>query len=410
MRYELFIGRRYLKSKRKQAFISLITLISVGGVALGVAALIVVTSVMTGFTHQLTDKILGVYSHLVVLKEGEPFVDYIEVAEDLSKVPGVVASTPFIQTQVMLAGAGGDMTGAVLRGVDVKTAPSVISVKKDMVKGSFDDLVRPEDQTPGVILGTELAKKLGVAVGDTLIMLSPTGGEVSPFGMTPKMKRFAVVGIFDSGMFEYNGTFAYISLPTAQDFLDIPGAVTGIEVRLADVYKAKETGKLIRATLSFSYYVLDWMDMNRNLFAALALQKATLFVILTLIIFVAAFNIASTLIMVVMEKNRDIAILSAMGATKGGIMRIFMFEGFVVGAFGTAIGLILGLGACRLLERYHFIDLDPKIYYFTTLPVQVVASDVAVIIAASLAICLASAVYPAWRASRMDPLDAIRYE
>jgi lipoprotein-releasing system permease protein len=410
MRYELFIGARYLKSKRKQAFISLITLISVGGVALGVAALIVVTSVMTGFTQQLTDKILGVYSHLVVLKEGEPFAEYPEVGREIDRIPGVVASTPFIQTQVMLAGAGGEMTGAVLRGVDVAGAPAVISVKKDMVAGSFDDLETTGDQAPGVVLGTELAQKLGVGVGDDLIMLSPTGGEVTPFGMTPKIKRFAVVGLFDSGMFEYNSTFAYISLPAAQGFLDVPGAVTGIEVRLADVYKAKETGKLIRATLSFSYYVLDWMDMNRNLFAALALQKATLFVILTLIIFVAAFNIASTLIMVVMEKNKDIAILSAMGATRGGIMRIFMFEGFVVGAFGTMLGLALGLGTCRLLERYHFIDLDPKIYYFTTLPVQIVTSDVAVIIAASLVICLASTVYPAWRASRMDPLDAIRYE
>ncbi len=249
-----------------------------------------------------------------------------------------------------------------------------------------------------------------MAVGDDVIMLSPMGGEASPLGMTPRMKTFAVVGIFDSGMFEYNGTFAYISLPAAQSFLEVPGAVTGIEVRLADVYKAKEVGDILRAKLSFSYAVLDWMQMNRNLFAALALQKATLFVILMLIIFVAAFNIASTLIMVVMEKNRDIAILSAMGATRGGIMRIFMFEGFVVGAFGTMIGLVAGLVGCRLLEQYHFIDLDPKIYYFTTLPVQIVASDVAVIIAASLAICLASALYPAWRASRMDPLDAIRYE
>jgi lipoprotein-releasing system permease protein len=410
MRYELFIGSRYLKSKRKQAFISLITLISVGGVALGVAALIVVTSVMTGFTKQLTDKILGVYSHLVVLKEGDPFIEYPEVMDQMGRIPGVVASTPFIQTQVMLSGAGGEMTGAVLRGVDVATAPAVISIKHDMVKGSFDDLQRPEDQAPGVILGTELAKKLDVAVGDELIMLSPMGGDVSPLGMTPKMKHFTVVGIFDSGMFEYNGTFAYISLGAAQSFLEVPGAVTGIEVRLADVYKAKDIGRLIRATLSFSYYVLDWMDMNRNLFAALALQKATLFLILTLIIFVAAFNIASTLIMVVMEKNKDIAILTAMGATRGGIMRIFLFEGFVVGAFGTMIGLGLGLLMCRLLEHYQFIDLDPKIYYFTTLPVQVVASDVAVIIGASLAICLASAVYPAWRASRMDPLDAIRYE
>jgi lipoprotein-releasing system permease protein len=241
-------------------------------------------------------------------------------------------------------------------------------------------------------------------------MLSPAGGEVSPLGMTPKLKRFAVAGIFDSGMYEYNGTFAYISLPTAQEFLESPGAVTGVEVRLADVYKAKQIGDLIRARLSFSYAVLDWMDMNRNLFAALALQKATLFVILTLIIFVAAFNIASTLIMVVMEKNKDVAILSAMGATRGGIMRIFMFDGFIVGAFGTLLGLLIGLGTCRLLELYHFIDLDPKIYYFTTLPVQIVTSDIAVITAASLLICLASTIYPAWRASRMDVLDAIRYE
>jgi lipoprotein-releasing system permease protein len=410
MRYEFFIGRRYLKSKRKQAFISLITLISVGGVALGVAALIVVTSVMTGFTRQLTDKILGVYSHLVILKEGEPFSDYPEVIDEIKKVPGIVAVTPFIQTQVMLTTAGGDMTGAVLRGVDLASAPAVISVKRDMVKGSFDDLEKTRDGAPGVILGTELAKKLGVTVGDEAIMLSPAGGEVSPLGMTPKLKKFAVVGIFDSGMYEYNGTFAYISLPTAQDFLESPGAVTGVEVRLADVYNAKQIGDLIRARLSFSYAVLDWMDMNRNLFAALALQKATLFVILTLIIFVAAFNIASTLIMVVMEKNKDIAILSAMGATRGGIMRIFMFDGFIVGAFGTILGLVIGLGTCRLLELYHFIDLDPKIYYFTTLPVQIVTSDIAVITAASLLICLASTVYPAWRASRMDALDAIRYE
>jgi lipoprotein-releasing system permease protein len=410
MRYELFVGRRYLKSKRKQAFISLITLISVGGVALGVAALIVVTSVMTGFTNQLTDKILGVYSHMVVLKEGEPFVEYPEVSDVIKKVPGVVAATPFIQTQVMLTTTGGDMTGAVLRGVDIRTAPDVISIKRDLVEGRFEDLERPQDLPPGVILGTELAKKLGVTVGDNVIMLSPMGGDVSPLGMTPKMKNFAVVGIFDSGMFEYNGTFAYISLGAAQSFLEVPGAVTGIEVRLSDVNRAKDIGNLIRANLSFSFTVWDWRQMNRNLYAALALQKATLFVILTLIIFVAAFNIASTLIMVVMEKNRDIAILSAMGATRGGIMRIFMYEGFVVGAFGTVIGLIVGLGACRLLERYHFIDLDPKIYYFTNLPVQIVATDIALIIAASFAICLASALYPAWRASRMDPLDAIRYE
>ena len=410
MRYELFIGTRYLKSKRKQVLISLFTFISIGSVALGVAVLVVVTSVMTGFTQQITEKILGAYSHIVILKEGMPFDDYPRVIQEIGDVPGVVASTPFVQTQVMLSGEDGAVSGAVLRGVDATTAPGVISLKKNLIVGKLDELDAGGDLPPGIILGTELAKTLGVAPGDFLTMLSPAVGQMTPFGMVPKMRRFRVVGLFDAGMFEYNSSFAYISIGAAQDFLELGDSVTGIEVRLDDIYRAKEIGRLIRAKISFPFFVIDWMDMNRNLFAMLSLQKVTLFIILTMIVFVAAFNIASTLIMLVMEKKKDIAILRAMGATRAGIMRIFVIEGMTIGVVGTCIGLFSGWGLCTLLERYRFIELDPKIYYFTTLPVQVVASDVLVVSLASLFICLVCTFYPAWQASRMDPVEALRYE
>ncbi len=410
MRYEFFISRRYLKSKRKQAFISIITIISIGSVALGVAALIVVNSVMTGFTEQLTGKILGAYAHLVVLKEASVFNDYRSVMDQIKDIPGIVASTPFIQTQVMLSSSNGKIEGSVLRGIDVATAPSVISLKRDLVSGNLNDLTTKEGGQPGIILGTELAKALGVAKGDSVILLSPVGGQMTPLGMTPKMRQFRVVGLFDAGMFEYNSTFAYISLPAAQDFLEFGDTITGVEVRLADVYQARSIGRLISAKLSFPFYAIDWMEMNRNLFATLSLQKVTLFIILTMIVCVAAFNIAATLIMLVMEKKKDIAILRTMGATKGAIMRIFVWEGMTIGVIGTALGLLSGWAMCLLLARYRFIDLDPKIYYFTTLPVKVAASDVLIISIASLFICLVCTLYPAWHASRMDPVEAIRYE
>jgi lipoprotein-releasing system permease protein len=241
-------------------------------------------------------------------------------------------------------------------------------------------------------------------------MLSPTGGEITPLGMTPKMKRFVVVGIFEAGMYDYDSAFAYISIPSAQAFLDMGDAVTGIEVKLKDIYKAKEVGKTIQAELSMPFYTMDWMDMNKNLFAALALEKVAMFIILVMIVFVAAFNIASALIMLVMEKSRDIAILKAMGATKRSIMRIFILEGTIIGAFGTAIGAAFGWGMCLVLGRYQFIKLNPDVYYISTLPVKMVASDIVIIVVCSLLLCLLATIYPSWQASRMDPVEALRYE
>jgi lipoprotein-releasing system permease protein len=410
LRYEFFIGSRYLRSKRKQTFISVISLISVGSVALGVAALLVVTSVMTGFTKEMTEKIVGTHANLVILKEGAAFDDYRKVSDEIKDVPGVVASTPFIQTQVMLSGSEGAISGAVLRGIDQKTAPAVIALTKTLVAGGLDQLDAQGDLPPGIILGTELAKTLGVAAGDTVIMLSPVGGEITPFGMMPKMRRFRVAGLFDAGMYEYNSSFAYISLPAAQNFLEMGDSVSGIEVRLDDIYRAREVSRLITAKLSLPFFAVNWMDMNRNLFAMLALQKVTLFIILTLIVCVAAFNIAATLIMLVMEKKKDIAILRTMGVTRGGIMRIFVMEGMTIGVVGVIVGLLAGWGMCWLLSHYRIVELDPKIYYFTTFPVDVSAADVLIVSAASLVICLVCTLYPAWQASRMDPVEAIRYE
>jgi lipoprotein-releasing system permease protein len=411
--YELFISRRYLKAKRKQSFISLITIISIGGVALGVAALIIVISVMTGFKEDLQDKILGAHSHLVVLEEGTYVREYREVIERVQKIKGVVAATPFIQTQVMLSSDDGGISGAILRGIDPQTAPGVISIKKDLKIGSLDELSTGRDGVPGIILGKELAKLLRVTYGDPLVMLSPTGGEITPFGMTPKMRRFVVVGIFEAGMYDYDSSFAYVSIASAQRFLDMPDAVTGVEVRLADIYKARDVGKIITAQLSElspSFYTLSWMDMNKNLFAALKLEKVAMFIILVLIVFVAAFNIASTLIMLVMEKSRDVAILKAMGATKWSIMKIFVLEGTIIGAFGTAIGSAFGWGACLVLKEYQFIKLDPNIYYISALPVKMVPTDIFTIVIASLFLCLLATIYPSWQASRMDPVEALRYE
>ena len=407
--YEIFISRRYLRAKRKQSFISLITVISVGGVAIGVAALIIVISVMTGFRDDLQGKILGAHAHLVV-QTGKPyFTNYTSVMKKIADTKGVVALTPYIESQVMLSTESG-ISGAILHGIDPETAPGVISIQKDLKIGDLNELTTGRDGVPGIVLGRELAKILRVTYGDPVIMLSPTGGDITPFGVTPKMKRFVVVGIFEAGMFEYDSSFAYVSMASAQDFLDLPDVASGIEIKVTDIYRAHAVGDEIVAKLGERFHATDWMEMNKNLFAALALEKVAMFVILVMIVFVAAFNIASTLIMLVMEKAKDIAILKAMGATKAGILKIFIFEGTIIGAFGTAIGAVFGWGMCILLKNYHFIRLDPNVFYISALPVKIVPSDITVIIVSSLVLCVLATIYPSWQASRMDPAQAMRYE
>jgi len=416
MPFELFIGLRYLKAKRKSTFISLITLISVAGVALGVMALIVVLAVMTGFEEDLKDKILGTNAHIVVLKSDGPIVGYQQVMNRLEALPGVVAATPFIYNQVMLS-SGKNVSGVVLRGIDVDSDAKVTSLHKAITQGNLKCLQDPTAKTPSVVIGKELAKTLGLYVGDTVDVISPMGN-ITPLGMLPKMRRFSVGGIFNTGMFEYDSTLAYVSLDEAQQFMGIGDVATGIQLSVKDVYKTGELVKVINQELGTPYYARDWMQMNKNILFALKTEKSVMFIILTLIVLVAAFGIASTLFMVVMEKTRDIAILKSMGATSRSIMRIFIFEGVIIGVLGTAIGVLSGLlVACNLgpivdvVQRVTGFELFSRdVYYLDHFPSRVVGSDVLLISITAVVISFAATLYPSWAASRMAPAEALRYE
>jgi lipoprotein-releasing system permease protein len=408
IRFEYFIGRRYLRARQRQAFISLITFLSIAGVAVGVMALIVVIAVMAGFESDLKTRILGVESHIVVMKHGERFENYLSVIPVVEGIRGVQAVTPFVMTQAMIRSAAG-MSGAVIRGVSPDTVGRVLNnIGAEELARLEASATRDGSGPPGIILGKELARSLGVSAGDTIHLISPRG-TITPAGLMPSLKRFVVVGSFESGMHEYDGSLAYVHLREAQILTGLEGSITGLEVRIQDIYQAAELSKTISRTLGFPYWSKDWMQMNRNLFSALKLEKTVMFIILALIILVAAFNIASSLIMMVMEKTRDIAILKTMGATDNSIRKIFVFKGLAIGAMGTAIGVALGITLCKLLERYQFIELPGDVYYISKLPVLLKTMDIVTIAISSLVICFLSTLYPARQASRLNPVDAIRY-
>ncbi|OGP95680.1 MAG: ABC transporter permease [Deltaproteobacteria bacterium RBG_16_47_11] len=416
MKYEWFIGLRYLKAKRKQTFISIITIISIVGVAVGVMTLIVVLAVMSGFEKTLKEKILGTQAHLVVLKANQQGMDhYEEILKQVQDVKGVVSAAPFIFNQVMLSSES-SVSGVVIKGIDPDRVGEVTELAHNMRAGRLQDL-KGESDSPGIILGAELAKHLGVTLNDAIQVVSPLG-TMTPMGMMPKMKRFRAIGIFYSGMYEYDNTMAYISLESAQKFFGMGARVTGIEIKSNDIYKVKEIGKEIRQKLGFPFWTKDWMEMNRNLFSALKLEKIAMFIILVLIVLVAALNIISTLIMVVMEKNKDIAILKSMGTPSKGILRIFIIEGGIIGVVGTALGTILGLGIALNLDkivgflenRFGFKIFSPDIYYIEKFPSQVNPMDVGLIIMTAILISLLATLYPSWRASKLDPAEALRYE
>lgn len=413
MNFEFFVSLRYLLAKRRQTFISLITFISIAGVAVGVTALIVVLGVMNGFQRDLRDRILGITSHIVVGRFDATIADYPKVIDEIKQEPGVTGASPYVYTQVMLS-SGRGVSGALLRGIDPGTAGEVVNIQKDMIRGNLTDLEGPsdvsaEESSPGIILGVELANSLGIHQRDWVTVISPTG-RLTPIGQTPKSRLFQVVGIFQSGMFEYDNTLAYISLKAAQQFLGIGDVVSGVEVRVTDIYAAQTIAKRLRARLGPSIWVRDWMQMNRNLFSALKLEKVVMFIILTLIVLVAAFNIVSSLIMLVMEKTRDIAILKAMGATTASIHKIFVLQGIMIGVSGTILGLIGGFGLCAVLKKYRFIELPRDVYYISTLPVHLEGFDVAVIAFSAIAISLIATLYPSRQAAKLEPAEALRYE
>lgn len=422
--YELFISLRYLRAKRKQVFLSIITFISIGGIFLGVAALIIVLAVMNGFEKDLRDKILGINSHVILMEHLGPMKNHRQVSAVLQTIPGVVASTPFIYTQAMVR-HGRSVSGVILRGLDTESAFRVISLGK-MASGRIENLEvatkikkpdRDGEALPGIVVGKELAKHLGAFLNDKITVVSPFG-ETSPVGMVPRMKRFSVVGIFESGFYEYDSTLAYITLRDAQQFLNMDDLVTGIEIKVDDLYRADVIAKNIEQKLGFPYWARHWMEMNKNLFSALKLEKRVMFIILSLIVLVAAFNIITTLIMVVMEKNKDIAILKSMGATGKSIMRIFMYQGLIIGVIGTASGCMTGLAVAfhladisRFVEKLLGIKILPgDVYYLTELPSRVNPWDVLTIVIGTMLISFVSTLYPAWRAARLDPAEVLRYE
>jgi len=418
MKYEWFIGLRYLKAKRKQTFISIITVISIAGVMVGVMALIVVLAVMSGFENTLKEKILGTQAHLNLLKASQEGMDqYQEVTKRVEETKGVVSAAPFIISQVMLSSES-NVFGVVLKGIDPERVGRVTELAHNLKAGRLEDLKGgKEGDLPGIILGVELAKHLSVSLNDSIQVISPLG-TVTPMGMMPKMKRFRVKGIFYSGMYEFDNTMAYVSLESAQKFFSMGDRVTGIEIKTNDIYKVKEIGQEIRRKMGFPFWTKDWMEMNRNLFSALRLEKIAMFIILVLIVLVAAFNIISTLIMVVMEKHKDIAILKSMGASSSSILKIFTIEGGVIGVVGTILGTILGLAAAFNLEKitdfvehlFGFKILSSDVYYIDKLPSQVNPLDVFLIVLTAVLISLLATLYPAWRASKLDPAEALRYE
>jgi len=411
MSFEYFIGGRYLRARQKQAFINLITILSIAGVTVGVMALIVVIAVMTGFEADLKSRILGGQSHVVVMRYSGPFTKYHQVMQDVEQIDGVEAATPFIYTQGMLRSKSG-LSGAVIRGIDPESAGRVMTTLKDVSLPSFSGLSGQQANQaviPGIVLGKELARNLGVIKGKIIYLISPRG-MLSPIGHVPAMKQFKVTGFFESGMYDFDSSFAYIHLNDAQKLLRMGDAVSGVEVRVADIYKAREIAGAIIDQIRYPYYARDWIQMNKNLFRALKMERFVMFIILTLIILVAAFNIASTLIMMVMGKTRDIAILKAMGATEKSIRKIFVFNGMVIGLIGTGLGVILGLLLCTGLKHYDIYELTGDIYYFTTtLPVKLEIVNVIAIISAALFICFLATLYPARQAAKLNPVDAIRY-
>jgi lipoprotein-releasing system permease protein len=416
MRYELLIGWRYLRAKRKEGFISMITGISMLGLIIGVITLNVVLAVFTGFEEDLRDRILSFNPQVVVLSFNGMIRDPRGVVERIEHLPDVVAAAPFIYGQVLLT-AQQKVIGAVVRAVGPESE-KVIDLQRHLTAGTVGDLAGLHQlqvasgervALPALIIGKELAQQLGVRVGDAVNVTAPLSAP-SAIGVAPRIKRFVVVGLFDSGMQEYDASLVYMDLTAAQQFFELGAAVTGIEVRVADFERAPAVAARLGQTLGFPYRVRDWMEVNHNLFAALRVGKTVYSIVLLLIVVVAAFNVVSMLIMVVMEKRKDIAVLKSMGATRAGIGRIFIFKGMIIGVAGTAIGNLGAYILCELLKHYKFIELPKDVYAVDTLQVRMYPEYFLAVSAAALLLCLLATVYPARQAARLAPVDVIRYD
>ncbi len=406
MTVEFFIAGKYLRAKRKEGFISLITFLSVAGVTVGVMALVVVIAVMSGAETEFRKRILGLEPHILVMNYKGSYDNYEPMVAALEKSSHIKGISPILFGQAMIR-TPHSFSGVMVRGIKPESGSSLI---KGFTPDQLENALAPDPKPkalPGIILGKELASSVGVIKGDKVILMS-SKSFISPIGQIPSMKRFVVKGTFESGMSEYDSMLAYVHLDQAQQLVSAGDKISAIGIWVDEVFNVKQIREESFKSIEYPFYVRDWMDINQSLFSALKLEKTAMFIILTLIILVAAFNIASALIMMVMEKTKDIAVLKAMGATHRIIRRIFIIEGMIIGLFGTLLGTIFGVVVCYFLKKYDFIQL-PSAYPFSTLPVQLEYMDVLVISVSAIFICFLSTLYPSYKASKMDPVEAVRY-
>ncbi|WP_422038447.1 lipoprotein-releasing ABC transporter permease subunit [Roseibium sp.] len=410
--FEWMIAGRYLRSRRRETFISVIAGFSFAGIMLGVATLIIVMAVMNGFRSELLDKILGINGHMLVQPIDMPLNDYDAISERLEGVPDVVAAFPFIEGQALVSGPAGNL-GALVRGVYESDLRRMPLVADNISPGSIDGF----DAGEGVVIGTRMAQQLGLTVGDNITIISPRGS-VTPMGVTPRVKAYPVSAIFEIGMSEYDATFLFMPLEEAQAYFNMGDRATGVEIYVVDPDSVNVMRNAIEEGAARPTLVTDWTQRNATFFSALEVERNVMFIILTLIVLVAALNIISGLIMLVKDKGRDIAILRTMGATRGAIMRIFLITGASIGCVGTLAGFFLGLIVCLNIESIRqFVSwltstqlFDPTLYFLSKLPAEIDSGETITVLLMALALSLLATLYPAWRAARLDPVEALRYE
>jgi lipoprotein-releasing system permease protein len=411
--YELFVGLRYTRAKRRNRFISVISLISVLGITIGVAALIVVMSVMNGFQKELRTRILGVAAHIQIQGYDGGLADWPQVARRAQQNPDVIAAAPYINQQGLLA-HGQSVQGALVRGILPDQEDRVADIGGHMKAGRLADLQPGEF---GIVLGSELAYAVGVTLGERVVLIAPQG-QVTPAGIMPRIKQFKVVGVFEVGMYEFDAGLALIHLQDAQTLYRMPGQVTGVRLKLTDLFLAPQVARELVRTLDGDASVIDWTRSHGNFFRAVQIEKRVMFIILTLIVAVAAFNLVSTLVMAVTEKQADIAILRTLGATPGSILKIFVIQGAVIGVFGTLCGVLLGVLTALNVETivpfiervFHVQFLAKDVYYISDLPSDLHWADVLTVGGVSLVLSLVATLYPSFRAARTNPAEALRYE
>jgi len=406
MTFELFVARRYLTARRKQAFISVITTISVIGIAIGVAALVIAIALITGFQGDVQDKILGATSHVMVSDlGGQGVADYEAMAERIRALPGVESVSPVVYNTVLITGIG-ESSGALVKGIDFDRERPGADWLQKLEAGS---LPVGGGAREGLLLGRELALRIGAQVGDVVEIVTASS-TLSPIGLLPKRKRFLVSGIFNTGLYEFDNATALVAIGVAQKLFGLEGRASYVQVKLKDIFAAPEVGEKIRAILPPVVYITTWMELNKSLFSALKLEKNIMFLTITLIVIVAALNIIATLILMVMEKTRDIGILMAMGATPRMVNRIFFFQGALIGVIGTALGVLLGLGWCALANAFELIKIPVDIYQISYVPFRLRPLDLALIVGVTLLISFVSTLFPARRAAKVDPVVALKYE